>query len=168
MNRMKQTVWKKTPYVRERFSNFRKKHMLPIKPAFPIKDTRARDPYFLAMERRVEEFVQEEHDYEEMMKDVYERRAPPPPNTPHPGTLLKKDAAVAVEGLSRKDEGISRKDEGVAKILSINNEGAAEVLSRKDGGVAVILSNKEGAEGSRLWTDEQIHIACVQLKHPFL
>ena len=102
MNRMKQTVWKKTPYVRERFSNFRKKHMLPIKPAFPIKDTRARDPYFWAMERRVEEFVQEEHDYEEMMKDVYERRIPPPP----PDSLC--------------------------------------------------------------WTDQQIHVACIQLKHPFL
>lgn len=88
---MNQTVWKKTPYVRERFSNFRKKHMLPIKPAFPIKDTRARDPYFLAMERRVEEFVQEEHDYEEMMRDIYDRRIPPPPNTPCPGTLLKKE-----------------------------------------------------------------------------
>lgn len=97
---MKQSVWK-LPCVRERFSS--KKHVISNKPSFPRKDTRSRDPYFLAMERRVEEFVQEEHDYEEMMKDVYERRIHPPPP---PDSLC--------------------------------------------------------------WTDQQIRVACIQLKHPFL
>lgn len=134
---MKQSVWK-PPFINRpiqiRYVPVNKCVNKP--PTFP----RSRDPYFLAMERRVEEFVQEEHDYEEMMKDVYERRIPPPPppNTPHPSTLSIKEGA--------KGFGLLRKDEGVAKILSINNEGAAEVI----------------------WTDQQIRVACIQLKHPFL